>query len=209
MKLSSKEFASQDDSNKASRAGKRELHASAQDKHEFMSMMETAKAPIIKGSIEDDLAQSASDAMAKNARAQFENELWKQQFADPVLLNIQQIQQMHVETPNMHESAQQSQANTRAESIRKLFEKKVKQLLVDAGAKNGDSQGTVMLRLDDNTFGTTELLLKRTSRGWELSVETQDRDLLASIDGGSGELAERFSQLGIGDISVSSSMKLR
>lgn len=104
----------------------------------------------------------------------------------------------------MRDGAQAAPAPPPAASpqgLAELIEKHVRQLAVDEGAAR-DSDGQVLLRMADATLPGTDLLLSRTADGWALRADVRSRASYDAIREAAPELAKRFAERNLGNLSI-------
>ncbi len=104
----------------------------------------------------------------------------------------------------MRDAATQTQLaapTSNAAAFADLIERHVRQMAVSSGVA-GDGDGQVLLRLADDTLPGTDLLLSKTADGWQLRADVRSRSSFDAIREAGPELARRFAERGLGQLSV-------
>lgn len=86
-----------------------------------------------------------------------------------------------------------------AAAFAELVERHVRQLAV-GGGEGGDGQ--VLLRLSDQTLPGTDLLLSKTTDGWQLRADSRSRSSYDAIREAGPELMRRFAERNLGRLSI-------
>ncbi|MFC4729881.1 hypothetical protein [Coralloluteibacterium thermophilus] len=94
------------------------------------------------------------------------------------------------------------QAAPTATAFAELLERQVRQMLVSAGGIDAHGNGEVLLRMSDATLPGTDLTLARGPEGWVLRADVRSRDSYEAIQRAAPELARRFAERNLGELSI-------
>jgi hypothetical protein len=92
-------------------------------------------------------------------------------------------------------------STTPGPSLAELIEKHVRRVLASVDAP-GDNEGEVRIELSDAVFPGTELSLKRTAGGWQLTATANNRQSLDKLRQFAPALVERFAQASLGELTL-------
>ncbi|MFP4061624.1 MAG: hypothetical protein ACLFS2_02400 [Halochromatium sp.] len=87
-------------------------------------------------------------------------------------------------------------------ALAELFGRRIRRLLLNAEATQGDSGGKVLVTLEEGPLAGAEVWLEKTSGGWQLDARIDDPDIERRLEDSADALRERFAQAGLGELSI-------